>query len=75
MEQPGGGHGLTLRSIRKAAIRGRDHGPLLVAGIDEQEEQIAAPERRHRQVNDLIHHQPRGARQEAESLLERPCPL
>lgn len=45
IEESCGNDGVTehLAPLGKAAIGGEDHRPLFVAGIDELEEQIAAP--------------------------------
>ena len=60
-----------LAPFGKAAVGGEDHGAFLIAGIDQLEEQIAAAGR-DRQIADLIDHQQRGARQEADALAQLP---
>ena len=58
-----------LAPFGEAAVGGEDHGALLVSGIDELEEQIAAAGR-DRQVSDLVDDQQRGSGQEADAFPE-----
>src|SRR5262245_14324946 len=63
-----------LTPFGKAAVGGEDHGALLVAGVDELEEQVAAAGN-DRQVSDFIHDQQRGATQEANALAQLAFPF
>ena len=74
VEQRGGDDGIAedLAPFGKAAVGGEDHGALLVAGVDELEEQIAAAGD-DRQVADLVDDEQREAAEEAD-LLAQSCP-
>jgi hypothetical protein len=54
----------------KATVRGEDHRALLVACVDQLEEQVA-PAGRDRQVADLVDDQQRGTAEEAKCVAER----
>ena len=71
VEQRGGDDGIAedLAPFGEAAVGGQDHGALLVAGVDELEEQIAAAGD-DRQVADLVDDQQRGAAEEADRLAQ-----
>ena len=56
-----------LTPFREAAVRGEDHGPLFVAGVDELEEQVGAAGC-DRKVADLIDNQQGGPGIEADLL-------
>jgi len=73
IEERGGDDGIAedLAPFGEAAVRGEDHGALLVASIDELEEQVAASGN-NGQVPDLIHDQERGPAQEADALAQLP---
>ena len=79
VEQRGGDDGIAedLTPFSEAAIGGEDHGTLLVSGVDELEEQIAAAGN-DRQVADLVDDQEGGAAEIAHALPEclpaRPWP-
>ena len=64
-------HGVTknLAPFCKTAVRGEDHGTLLVTGVDELEEQVAAAGN-DRQVADLIDDEQREAAEEADFLAQ-----
>ncbi len=59
-----------LSPFREAAVRSEDHGALLIASVDELEEQIAAAAH-DRQVADLIDDQQRCATEIADALTQR----
>jgi hypothetical protein len=69
IEERGGDNGIAedLAPFCEAAVRGEDHGALLVAGVDELEKQIAAAVN-DRQVTDLIDDQEREAAEEPDLL-------
>ena len=71
IEQRGGDDGIAedLAPFGEAAVRGEDHGALLVAGVDELEEQIAAAGN-DRQVADLVDDEQREAAEEADLLAQ-----
>ena len=71
IEQRGGDDGIAedLAPFGKAAVGGEDHGALLVAGVDELEEQVAAAGR-DRQVADLVDDEQRGAAEIADALAQ-----
>ena len=64
----------TLAPFGEAAVGGEDHGALLVAGVDELEEQIAAAGH-DGQVADLVDDQERRAAEVAHAFAKRPFPL
>lgn len=59
-----------LAPFGEARVGGEDHGALLIAGVDEQEEQIAAAGHDW-QVADLVHDETRGAAEVAYALAQR----
>jgi IS5 family transposase len=63
-----------LSPFGEAAVRGEDHGALLVAGVDELEEQVGATGA-DRQVADLVNDEQRSPRIEADLLGQPPFPL
>ncbi len=71
VQQCGGDHGISedLAPFGEAAIGGEDHGALLVAGVDELEEEIAAAGN-DRQVVDLVDDQEGGTAEIAKALPE-----
>ncbi len=76
VEEGGGDDGVAedLGPLGEAAVRGEDHGALLVAGVDELEEQAGASGG-DGEVADLVDDEQRGAGEEAELLDEPPLPL
>ncbi len=56
--------------FRESAVRGEDHGALLVAGVDELEEEVAAT-RHDRQVADLVDDEELGSCEVADALAQR----
>ena len=76
IKERGGDNGIAedLTPFGEAAVGGEDHGALLVAGVDELEEQVAAAGN-DRQVSDFIHDQQRGATQEANALAQLAFPF
>ena len=76
VEQRGGDDGIAedLAPFGEAAVGGEDHGALLVAGVDELEEQVAAAGN-DRQVADLVDDQERCAAEIAQALPELPFAL
>ena len=73
VEQSRGDDGIAedLAPFGEAAVGGEDHGALLVAGIDELEEQIAAAGH-DGQVADFVDDQERGAAKVAHAFAKRP---
>ena len=71
IEQRGGDDGIAedLAPFGEAAVGGEDHRALLVAGVDELEEQIAAAGD-DRQVADLVDDEQREAAEEADLLAQ-----
>src|ERR1700689_562627 len=71
VEQSGGDAGIAenVAPLGKAAIGGGDHGAALVSCGAELEEQIAAPGP-DGQVADLVDDEQRGAREEADALVQ-----
>lgn len=76
VEERGGNDGIAedVAPFGEAAIGGEDHGALLVAGVDELEEEIAATGN-DRQVADLVDDQERGSAEMPEALAELSLPL
>ena len=60
-----------LAPFGEAAIRGQDHGALLVAGVDQLEEQVAGAGA-DGEIADLIDDQQRRTAEEADALAQAP---
>ena len=73
VEQRGGDDGIAeyLAPFGESAVGGEDHGALLVAGVDQLEEEVAATGS-DGQVADLVDDQQRGAAEEADLLAQPP---
>ena len=71
VEERGGDDGIAedLAPFGEAAVGGQDHGALLVAGVDELEEQVAAAGH-DGQVADLVDDQQRSAAEIADALAQ-----